>query len=228
MMKRLSWRLLTSITLLLLGTSSATNAAFVYSGGTSKPLSTVVGNDYVNSGELGALGFDTAVTGARVSVDQSGFIDFYFIAAESGYSNTFTVTDQTTSTTYSLTEPANNKTTIEFNGQAGYSIITIAVTAGEIIKFKFTNGLTGSSGNTVDNFTSTIRLQDLGLFLNSTSQPLNQLILAYDDQWINPVDDNHDDMMIRADFRPVPVPAAFWLMGSGLLGLAGFTRRKFS
>jgi len=32
--------------------------------------------------------------------------------------------------------------------------------------------------------------------------------------------------MIRVDFNPVPVPAAVWLFGSGLIGLVGVARRK--
>jgi hypothetical protein len=36
-------------------------------------------------------------------------------------------------------------------------------------------------------------------------------------------------MLVRADFRPdsvVPLPAAVWLFGGGLLGLVGMARRK--
>lgn len=32
--------------------------------------------------------------------------------------------------------------------------------------------------------------------------------------------------IVAIDFLPVPVPAAFWLFGSGLLGLIGISRRK--
>ena len=33
---------------------------------------------------------------------------------------------------------------------------------------------------------------------------------------------------VRLDFSPVPIPAAVWLFGSGLLGLIGVARRKKS
>jgi len=29
----------------------------------------------------------------------------------------------------------------------------------------------------------------------------------------------------RHDFNPIPIPAAIWLLGSGLLGLAGLNRK---
>jgi len=33
---------------------------------------------------------------------------------------------------------------------------------------------------------------------------------------------------VRLDFSPVPIPAAVWLFGSGLIGLLGVARRKQS
>ena len=34
------------------------------------------------------------------------------------------------------------------------------------------------------------------------------------------------DFAIDVSTAPVPVPAAIWLMGSGLMGLFGFSRKK--
>jgi len=45
----------------------------------------------------------------------------------------------------------------------------------------------------------------------------------YDDE-IFPGGDNHDDTLVRADFRAIPVPAAAWLFNSGLLRLIGIAR----
>ena len=58
---------------------------------------------------------------------------------------------------------------------------------------------------------------------------MSDLVLAYNDNitLTAPLGDaDYDDMLVRAEFSPVPVPAAVWLFGSGLLGLIGAARRK--
>ena len=37
---------------------------------------------------------------------------------------------------------------------------------------------------------------------------------------------NFDSLAVTPALTPVPVPAAFWLFGTGLIGLAGFAKRK--
>jgi hypothetical protein len=53
------------------------------------------------------------------------------------------------------------------------------------------------------------------------------------DAWISDLANNpfagsatDNQPLMWADFRPVPVPAAVWLFGSGLVGLVGVARRK--
>jgi hypothetical protein len=52
------------------------------------------------------------------------------------------------------------------------------------------------------------------------------------DPWVSPNDPEpviyNADSRMYADFTVVPVPAAVWLFGSGLLGLIGISRRKKS
>ena len=63
------------------------SAAFVVSGGSMQNLP-VSGNDF--NGDLAALGIDQVSTGAQLRVDQDGFVDFFYIGAESGFTNSFT------------------------------------------------------------------------------------------------------------------------------------------
>jgi len=39
-------------------------------------------------------------------------------------------------------------------------------------------------------------------------------------------DRDFNDLVVEASVAPIPIPAAVWLFGSGLLGLIGFARRK--
>lgn len=204
---------------LLLGTSLSSQAAFVIQGGSTQSLPTA---DNKFNTELTGLGFNQMTSGAQLRVTQDGFVDLYFVGAESGFNNSFTAQSGALS--------GNNKGFLTESNEAfnfsGYAGFTVAVSANDILDFSFT-----SSGVTalkpVDNFSGN-NLQGLGIYFSSIqSGALQQVLLGYDDQTIND-DDDFEDMLIRADFRPtsvVPLPAAIWLFGSGLVGLIGFSKR---
>lgn len=54
----------------------------------------------------------------------------------------------------------------------------------------------------------------------------NEYILAWEDIYDGGDKDHNDMVLIVESVTPVPIPAAAWLFGSGLLGLAGIARRK--
>lgn len=203
-----------------LSTAMPAGASFVVSGGSDQRLP-ITGNDF--NADLTALGFDTMTSGGQLRVSQDGFIDFYYIGAESGFNNSFTAQGDALS--------GNNKGFLTEHNEAfnfsGYAGFTIAVSANDILNFSFTSD-DATALTPVNNFNNT-NLQGLGIYYDSNqSGSLQQVVLGYDDQTIND-DNDFEDMLVRADFRPdsvVPLPAAVWLFGGGLLGLVGMARRK--
>lgn len=193
----------------ILVVSLSVNAAFVVSGGTTQDLP-IAANDF-NSNLIGT-GFDQMTAGAQLSVDMGGSVTFYYIAAESAYTNSFNSASSST-----LTE--NNDS---FN-RDGWDSFSIDVAAGDILDFSFTSAA-ASALTPVDNAMGT-NLEGLGIMFGES---LSDLVLAYNDNILGSGDRDYDDMLVRAEFRTVhmPVPAAAWLFASGLLGLIGMARRR--
>ena len=55
----------------------------------------------------------------------------------------------------------------------------------------------------------------------------NEYALAWEDVLFPGADGDYNDMVLMVEsVEPVPVPAAVWLFGSGLIGLVGIARRK--
>ena len=191
-----------------LSASLPANAAFFLIGGSSPPP--ISGNDF--SSDLQGEGFNQLTIGAQLSVDQDGSVTFYYIAAESSFTNSFH------SGSDSMTE---NNDAFNFNG---YDSITINVSADDVLDFSFRSAA-ASALTPVDNAGGNNRE---GLVI-MTGDGMSELVLGYNDNitLTGPgMDADYDDMLVRAEFSAVPVPAAVWLFGSGLLGLIGIARRK--
>jgi len=193
-----------------LSASLSANAAFVLSGGPSKFLP-INGNDF--NSNLQAEGFSQMSTDAQLSVDQDGSVTFYYIAAESTFNNSFHTASAV------MTEKND---AFKFDG---YDSITINVSEGDVLDFSFQSD-GGIALSPVDNAAPT-NLGGLGIM---TGDGMSELVLAYNDNITLTgagMDADYDDMLVRAEFSAVvPVPAAMWLFGSGLLGLIGAARRK--
>jgi hypothetical protein len=193
-------------------TSLSANAAFVVSGGSTQDLTTIAGNDF--NTEMQGLGFSEMTTSAQLSVDMDGTVTFYYIAAESGYTNSFVYGS---GSSISITE--NNDS---FNWDGWYSF-SIDVKANDKLDFRFTSD-NACALTPVDNASGS-NLEGLGII---AGENISELVLAYNDNYLGFVDSDFDDMLVRAAFTPtaVPIPAAAWLFGSGLLGLVCIARRK--
>ncbi len=98
---------------------------------------------------------------------------------------------------------------------------------GEFFHFYF--GRNGECGGPVHTCVGSVRTNEFGaaqsgFFLDGFG--LSVVLDTLNEQYIalNYLgSDNHGVMLVRT---PVPIPAAVWLFGSGLLGLIGFSKRK--
>ena len=187
--------------------SLSANAALFIVGGSSQPLP-LTGNNF--NADLQGLGYTQMISGGQLRVSQDGFVTYTYIGAESAFNNSF----NTPSGSMVENDEAFNI--------SGYDSITVSVSYNDILNFNFTSDGGANALTPVDNYFST-NLQGLGIFTGASSQ---QVILGYDDQNSISADDNHDDMMILVNFSTVPLPAAIWLFGTGMLGLIGIARRK--
>lgn len=188
--------------------SLSANAAFVISGGGTQDLP-ITANDF--NSNLSSLGFNQMSTGGQLSVDMDGSVTFYYIAAEAAYTNSFN------SGSSSITE---NNDSFDWDG---WDSVSINVAAGDILDFSFTSD--GANALTPVDNASGENLNGLGIMTSTTTL---DLVLAYNDNLLNRGDSDFDDMLMRAEFSStaVPLPAAVWLFGSGLLGLIGIARRR--
>ena len=59
--------------------------------------------------------------------------------------------------------------------------------------------------------------------LSSYYLPKGTIIAGFNDSF---TDDNHDDLIVSLKASPVPEPATLLLFGTGLIGIAGFGRKK--
>ena len=198
-----------------LSASLPANAAFVFSGGSTQPLP-ISGNDF--NSDLQGMGYNQMTTGTQLRVDQDGFVTFYYIAAESAYTNSFH------SGSDSITE---NNDSFDFGGHGNE--VTIKVSAGEVLDFSFKSA-SSHALTPVNNAANNTNLSGLGIINDSgiNGDGMSELVLAYNDNitLTAPGDADYDDMLVRAEFSAVPVPAAVWLFGSGLLGLMGAAARR--
>ncbi len=65
---------------------------------------------------------------------------------------------------------------------------------------------------------------NFGIFAGSESG-LTRFFIGFDDGGAGP-DDNHDDIVLRVDVSPVPLPAAGWMLLAGVGGMAAVKRRR--
>jgi hypothetical protein len=183
----------------------------------------------------------------QLLADQAGLVDFFYVGHEAGYTNALMLNGAPVNPTWGLPD----------NFNAAYHQVgsTLAVTANSLLNFGFcTDGGNSVPGygkcaynNSAASLTAqfnyggvghgyrSIALRPLttfdpttGAFSFSSSTTANDWMLFWDDSGAKN-DDDHDDYIAVARFRPVsvPEPGTALLLGMGLLatGLTRFRKR---
>ena len=114
----------------------------------------------------------------------------------------------------------------EWPGYIDPAVRLASETIGDGISSGWDNYSGPDAGYIVSGYTADLRLDGERFWLGAQT--------TYSDSWYFTAEDPRDPFALTNPLsrtgsflvRPVPVPAAAWLFGSGLIGLVGFARRK--
>jgi len=216
--------------LLISGLSSATainfnNGSGTYTAGgvTVSVASTGTGAGRYYSSVENALGVGNSSTNGGIGCKDSGCSDIF---TGSGFVNTealtFTFSEKVKFNTLSFTQWENN--TLGFGDAATVTwyVGTTNTVAGSTL---LTNSGQGGT-DLIDTFSFTSLGLEISKFTVTSYKGTKTVNGSNVTAWSSFYISSLDYSKVAVVPPPVPVPAAAWLMGSGLLGLAGLARRR--
>ena len=163
------------------------------------------GNDF--NSDLTNLSFDSILRGT-ITATASGTVSFYYHASESGQNNQFLANGGVGANSVDFTESSNKSW-----DAMGVLIGSISVSAGEVLNLTFdsNNGAPHAIGTSEFG----IFADDAnGTFLSNLNDPLGgRAYFGHDDNGAG-LDDNHDDIVISAQFAAIPEPSSFLFFGA--------------
>jgi hypothetical protein len=201
--------------MLLAATSASAATVALTAEAAGVDVTTVPGQDFIS--DLQGVGANTLFSGPLELIASGPLrLTFSLVAAESGFNNAL-LFDGVVHIQENVGNGSVDFATGVLNGQTFSTTIAAGGNFAPLLSFDI-------NGDGVADFFSSD--DEFGVFADARNlSALTRFYLALDDSGANN-DDNHDDIIVRVDVAPIPLPAGGLLLLTALGGMAVVRRRR--